>query len=214
VLSRYVGGVSTRKSWAGSTLADRKTERRAKLVDAAITLLAEGGGPACSVRAVCRTSGLTERYFYESFPDRDTLVTTVFDELAAQVTESVLIAVAATDGTPAAVATAAVDAAVGLTIDQPEKGRVLFVALVSDPILYGKIDEFGPILAGLIRAQLGRGASDEHADLVASSLAGALGHLFHQYVVGTLDVSRESFVRHCVQLLLTVAEMPAPTPAR
>ncbi|HSV38873.1 MAG TPA: TetR/AcrR family transcriptional regulator [Nocardioidaceae bacterium] len=203
--------MSTRKSWAGSTLADRKAERRSQLVDAAVTLLAEGGGPACSVRAVCRTAGLTERYFYESFSDRDTLVATVFDELVAQVTEAVLLAVAATDGTPEAVATAAVDAAVGLTLDQPEKGRVLFVALVSDPILYGKIDEFGPILAGLIRTQLPGDVGDEHADLVASSLAGALGHLFHQYVVGSLDVSREAFVRHCVDVLLTVAAMPAPT---
>ena len=203
--------MAERKSWAGSTLADRRAERRAKLVDAAITLLAEGGGPACSVRAVCRTSGLTERYFYESFPDRDTLVSTVFDELAGEVTQAVLVAVAGTDGTPAAVASAAVDAAVGLTLDQPAKGRVLFVALMSDPVLYAKVDEFGPVLAGLIRAQLDRGAGDEHADLVASSLAGALGHLFHQYVVGTLAVSRESFVQHCVQLLLTVSEMRAPS---
>ena len=31
-------------------------------------------GPAVTVRAVCRQAGLTERYFYESFTDRDEFV--------------------------------------------------------------------------------------------------------------------------------------------
>jgi len=201
------------KGWAGSSIEERRAERRQKLMAAARALLAEGGGPACSVRAVCRTSGVTERYFYENFKDRDELVVTVFDELAGEVMAAILEAVAGTDGTPHAVATAAVDAAVGKTLDDPEKGRVLFVALVSDPLLYEKVDEIGPLLAGVIRAQLPDRSSDEHADLVASSLAGALGHLFHQYVLGTLSVSREAFVEHCVALLLTLAAMPAPDPA-
>ena len=200
------------KGWAGSSIEDRRAERRAKLMAAARSLLAEGGGPACSVRAVCRSSGVTERYFYENFADRAELVVTVFDELAGEVVAAILTAVSATDGTPQAIATAAVDAAVGLIVDEPEKGRVLFVALVSDPLLYEKIDEYGPLLAAIIRAQLPDRSSDEHADLIASSLAGALGHLFHQYVLGTLEVSREAFVRHCVDMLLTLAAMPAPEP--
>jgi hypothetical protein len=99
-----------------------------------------------------------------------------------------------------------------MILDDEEKAQVLFVAIVSDPILYAKIDEFGPMLSGIIRAQLTDNASDEHADLVASSLAGALGHLFHQYVRGGLTVSREAFVEHCVAMLLTLAAMPAPDP--
>lgn len=198
------------KGWAGISIEERRAERRARLMAAARSLLAEGGGPACSVRAVCRTSGVTERYFYENFKDRDELVATVFDGLVAQIAEAILVAISGTDGSPVAVATAAVDTAVGMTLDEPEVGQVLFVALVSDPILYDKIDEFGPVLAGLIRTQLDQDAPADHTALVASSLAGALGHLFHQYVLGTLEVSRAAFVSHCVQLLLTVAEMPAP----
>lgn len=199
------------KSWAGSSIEDRRAERRQKLLTAARALLAEGGGPACSVRAVCRTSGVTERYFYENFRDRDELVLTVYDEVAGEILATILQAVAATDGTPEAVATAAVDAAVAKVIDDPEAAQVLFVSIVSDPILYAKIDEFGPMLSGIIRAQLTGNPGNEHADLVASSLAGALGHLFHQYVRGGLTVSRKAFVAHCVNMLLTLAAMPAPT---
>lgn len=201
------------KSWAGSSIEQRRAERRQKLMTAARTLLAEGGGPACSVRAVCRTSGVTERYFYENFKDRDELVLTVYDDVAGEILTAIVQAVGATDGSPKAVATAAVDAAVAMIIDDPEKAQVLFVSIVSDPILYAKIDEFGPLLSGIIRTQLTDHPGDEHADLVASSLAGALGHLFHQYVRGSLTVSREAFVAHCVNMLLTLAAMPSPAPA-
>lgn len=189
-------------------MTERRAVRRAQLVAAATALLAEGGGPAVTVRAVCRRAELTERYFYESFPDRDTLILTVYDELAAEVTEAIVLAVAGAGRDPHAIATAAVDTAVGLILDRPETGRVLFVSLMTDPLLYAKVDEFGPVLAGLIGAQLPGGSSEEHRTLVASGLAGALGHLFHQYVAGSIDVSREAFVRHCVDLLTAMSSQP------
>jgi hypothetical protein len=88
---------------------------------------------------------------------------------------------------------------------------VLFVAPMTDPGLYRRVEEAGPLLTALIREQLPAQAPSEHRDLVASSLAGALAHLFHQYVAGTLDVPREAFVAHCVQLLDALAKLPAPT---
>ncbi len=203
-------GVVGNKSWAGSTLADRQSERRAKLLATALTLLASGGGQAVSVRAVCRGSGVTERYFYENFADREALVAAVFDQLSTEIMAAVTLAVSTCERSSRAIAEAAVDAVVGLTIDEPEKGRALFVAPVSDPMLYGKVDEVGRGLVAMIREQLPGRAPAAHRDLVASSLAGALAHLFHQYVAGELRVSRRDFVQHCVELLLTVAQMPAP----
>jgi AcrR family transcriptional regulator len=199
------------KSWAGSTLAERQAARRAKLLDAGLALLAEGGGPAASVRAVCREAGVTERYFYENFIDRDALVDAVFDQVSDELRLSILDAV--TGRPPREVARAAVDAVVGLTLDQPAKGRALFIAPMTEPVLYRKLDEAGAMLTSMIRDQLRPDESPEHRDLVASSLAGALGHLFHQYVAGTLDVTREAFVGYVEQLLMTLATLPAPVSA-
>ena len=69
------------RQWAGSRLADRQAERRRALLDAGLDLLGAEGGPAVGVRAVCRRARLTERYFYESFADRDALVAAVYDEV-------------------------------------------------------------------------------------------------------------------------------------
>jgi len=197
-----MGGVGN-NSWAGSTLADRKAARHRKL-------LAGGGGPAMTVRAVCRQAALTERYFYESFRDRDEMACAVFDHAAEDVVRAVVQAVGSSDRTPGGIARAAVDAVISLTIDQPDKGRVLFVASMTDPLLYRRRDAMIPVITGLIREQLPAVDDSEHRDLVAASLVGGLGNLFYQYVGGTLDVSREAFAQHCVELLLAVAAMPAP----
>ena len=60
-----------RGRWSGVPLEDRQARRRGDLVGAGIPLLGNENGPAVTVRAVCRGAGLTERYFYESFGDRD-----------------------------------------------------------------------------------------------------------------------------------------------
>ena len=57
--------------------------RRDKLVAAGVELLGGAAGPALTVRAVCRESGLTERYFYESFADRDEFVRAVYDHVCS-----------------------------------------------------------------------------------------------------------------------------------
>ena len=50
--------------WGGSTLTERREQRRVALMDAALDLIGEGGGAAVTVRSVCRRASLTDRYFY------------------------------------------------------------------------------------------------------------------------------------------------------
>ncbi|CAM2921486.1 TetR/AcrR family transcriptional regulator [Skermania piniformis] len=189
-------------------MAERRAGRREQLLAAAHELLADGGGAAVSVRAVCRAASLTERYFYENFTNRDELVAAVFAAVEREVDATVQAAVAAAP--PAAVAAAAVDAVVGLTIDQPDKGRILFLAPMTEPGLYVHVERVGRTLTERITAQLPSGSSAEHRALVATSLAGALSHLFHEYVAGRLEVGRDAFVAHCVQLLHALGGLPEP----
>ncbi len=49
--------MSSPTRWAGVPLIDRRTERRALLVDAAFRLFGDEGEAAVSVRSVCRESG-------------------------------------------------------------------------------------------------------------------------------------------------------------
>jgi AcrR family transcriptional regulator len=65
-------------------LEDRQALRQDELIAAGVQLLGDEGGPLLTVRAVCRKAGLTERYFYESFTDRDEFVRAVYDDVCAR----------------------------------------------------------------------------------------------------------------------------------
>lgn len=199
----------TRRSWAGTTLTDRKAARREQLLAAALELLGTGGSAAVSVRAVCREARLTERYFYENFADRQELVLAVYERVADEARQALVDAVPDPHGDPAARADAAVSAFVELIVDDPRKGRVLLLAPITDPALSARGVALLPAFAALIREQLPERMSPAERELTATGLVGALGNLFIGYLGGTLDVSREELIGHCVQLLARAGSGPS-----
>ncbi len=192
--------------WGGTTLADRRAVRRQKLLDAALDLLGGDGSPAVTVRAVCRAAQLTERYFYESFADRDALVLAVYEQVSVEASAALEVATSV-GGDPRAVARACVEAMVGLMLDDPRRGRVLLVAPLTEPVLATRALEAIPVLTDMIRDQLSPEASASDRDLIATGLIGALTSLFHAYLEGALSVSREEFVAHTVRLLLSAGRL-------
>ena len=68
-----------RRRYGGKSAEQRRAERRAQLVEAALEIWQEQGWAAVTMRGVCAQAGLTDRYFYESFTDRDALLGTVWD---------------------------------------------------------------------------------------------------------------------------------------
>ena len=187
------------RSWAGIGLPERQRIRRAELIEAGIDLLGAPDGPAVSVRAVCRACGLTERYFYESFGDREQFVAAVYDEVARRAHGALVDAVAGADA--ATRAEAAVRAFVTLMVDRPAMGRVLLIAPTRESSLGGRGIASAPGFAALIGEQLRAIDDTDERRMLAVGLVGALAGLFTGYLDGTLVVSRERLVVHCVELL-------------
>jgi AcrR family transcriptional regulator len=75
-----------KRRYSGLSFEDRQSERRARLVRAALEVLGRHGRDT-SVAAICAEAGLTARYFYESFPNRDAIFVDAYrlaqDELLA-----------------------------------------------------------------------------------------------------------------------------------
>jgi len=191
----------TGKTWAGTTLRDRRAIRRAQLIEAGLDLLGTSGGAAVTVRAVCRRAKLTERYFYESFADREQLVLAVYEEVAAQAHRALVDAVGGSGRDPAGRAEAAVSAFVEMMLDDPRKGRVLLLAPITEPALSARGVALLPAFAGLVREQLPERMDALEKQLTAIGLVGALTHLFTAYLSGTPAMSRDRLVAHCVRLL-------------
>jgi AcrR family transcriptional regulator len=188
------------RSWAGVGLAERQEIRRSELLRVGVELLGAPDGPAVNVRAVCKAAGLTERYFYESFPDRDQFVLAVYEHVAEQA-RGVLVDAVASTTSPADLAESAVRAFVELIVDRPAMGRVLLIAPMADTALAERGMQHVPGFGMLIENQLSEIDDAEERQMTAVGLVGALASLHIAYLDGGIKVDREKFVAHCVRLL-------------
>ena len=185
--------------WSGVPIEDRQALRRDELIAAGVTLLGGEGGPALTVRAVCRETGLTERYFYESFTDRDEFVRAVYDDVCARAMATLMSAT-----TPGE----AVERFVALMVDDPVRGRVLLLAPQVEPVLVQSGAEWMPSFIDLLQRKLTTISDPALQKMVATGLIGALTGLFTAYLNGALRATRDEFINYCVNLLLSRASYP------
>ncbi|MCX2928786.1 TetR/AcrR family transcriptional regulator [Mycobacterium sp. CVI_P3] len=190
-----------RGRWSGVPLPDRQALRRDELIAAGVIVLGSPGGPALTVRAVCRHAGLTERYFYESFPDRDEFVRAVYDDVCNRAMAALTSA-----GTPRE----AVQRFVALMVDDPVRGRVLLLAPQVEAVLTHSGAEWMPRFIELLQSKLTAINDPVLQNMMATGLIGALTALFTAYLEGRLAATREQFIDYCVELLLSRAASYPP----
>ena len=161
-----------------------------------MALLGSRGGPALTVRAACGAAGLTERYFYESFTDRDQYVAAVYDDVCNTAMSTLMKSDSPRD---------AVERFVALMVDDPARGRVLLLAPEAEPVLVHSGAEWMPSFIELLQRKLTRITDSTVQAMVATGLIGALSALFTAYLDGRLCAPREKFIDHCVELILSGA---------
>jgi len=199
--------VTAPRSWAGTSLAERREERRRRLLDVGLELMATEGSAAVSVRSVCRAAQLTDRYFYENFPDLDALLVAVYDEVVAEFGGALVAAIESGQPDQGALARAAVDAFIDVMATDPRKGRVLLIEPLSSPAIGNHGMAVAPMFVALVRSQLDEPFDDQAALLAATAVVGGLTSLFLRWLDGTLDVDRATLSEFCVRLLLKSVEL-------
>ncbi|MGZ4523500.1 MAG: TetR/AcrR family transcriptional regulator, partial [Mycobacteriaceae bacterium] len=140
--------------------------------------------------------------------DRDQFVRSVYDEVGARAQEVLVDAVRRTaDGRRPeerdhSQARAAVEAFVTLMVDDPAMGRVLLLAPLTEQALGGRGMAMMPAFVRLVHGQLSGRLDPAEKQMAAVGAVGALSSLFLAYLDGSMRVSREGFVDHCVALVL------------
>lgn len=176
------------RRYAGLDAGERRAARRAALVEAGLDLFGTAGYAHVSVKQVCDRARLTQRYFYESFQDREALLAAVYDHVVATVRARTLEAVAAAaaraDGGPGVldVATAGLGAFVDCLTGDRRSARVLLLEVVGvSPALeerrHGVIHEFAGIIRAVAAERFGLAPDDERHVLTAVALVGATNQL-------------------------------------
>ncbi|WP_123026839.1 TetR/AcrR family transcriptional regulator [Mycolicibacterium stellerae] len=198
-----MAGMAQVRPYRGIEAAERLDERRRRLVEAGLDLL--GGDSAetdLTVRAVCSRAGLTARYFYESFTDKDEFVVAVFDAAVADVAATTQAAVAASP--PAGQGRAGIANLVRIVSTDSRMGRVLFDVRMSNPVILRKRSDLGGIFAFLLAQHLAsalRRDQTGRSNAAVHFVVGGVGQTISAWLAGEVDLSQEQLVDQLAAIL-------------
>lgn len=197
---------TTGRTFRGRSAHERRAERQARLLEAALDLVGERGWARLSMTAICRRAGLTERYFYESYPNLGALQRDLLDRVAAEARDVALAALAQDHDHTADRLRAVLHGLLALLIGDPRKGQVALMDGLSDGELQLRRREilrgFEQLLIDHAATLIAPGGDPAHTELMAATLVGATDEIFCRRLLGTLSATDEQLVDHLVGLAL------------
>ncbi len=197
------------RPYAGLAMEDRVAARRARFIGAGVELFGTQGFRGATVRGVCAAAGLTDRYFYESFPTLEALLAAVYTSLregfATRLTQESL----ASEGWrgDAAAIERQVTAAYELwfdTVRDPRFARILLVEVLGvSPEMDALYEESARAMAALTIAPLAATdptlkLSRARRELLGRALVGAALQVAKMWMTGGYKLPRRDVVRTCV----------------
>ncbi|MEO3788135.1 TetR/AcrR family transcriptional regulator [Actinocorallia sp. B10E7] len=195
--------MSTR-AYRGRSPEQRVAERRERLLAAGLDLWSELGWSGVSVRGVCARSGLTDRYFYESFDDRDALLLAVFDRVRDELTGR-LLAVPFT-GEPRAVMRAMFTTLITALADDPRHARIAFTEPAGSPALETRRHDALLAVAGAVAEGVSSVAPVPPGGVRGPALfcVGGVGGLISAWLAGRHPATPEELAESCTDLCARV----------
>jgi AcrR family transcriptional regulator len=177
---------TTERLFRGQTADERRADRRAKLLAAALDLIGEDGWSAATMTAICRKAGLTERYFYESFDDREALYLALLDAIAQEVREAVLEALGRDPEDRVRAVAAAV---VSVIVADPRKGRAALLEGWGDErFARSRRKSFGAFEELMLEHAEAFGIPEGQREVLATAVVGMTAELVLRYMEGRLDL--------------------------
>lgn len=205
------------RPWRGMSAEQRVSERRERLLAAGLEVFATRGYLASKVRDVCAEARLTERYFYESFADKEALLRAVAEGIVADFVAAAAPSVALVGSDFDAAAGGAARAVITSLTDDPRRARILFIEIVGvSPALEDRrrilIGALVDIIRGAAATAFGPWANDSvEVELIARAVVGAAQELLIAYVRDELPIDQEGLVANFKRLFLSARPLVAAT---
>lgn len=206
------------RRWRGVEPGDRKAERKLKLIEAGIDLLAADGPAGVTMRGVCRRAGLTERYFYESFDNRDSFLVYIFELVVGDAESALQAAVARVPGEPSEAIALIASTFTDFLVADPRRGEILFVQSVTSELYHhGRelVGRFTDIVAGLRELFATSGGTLARDDELTRrwdplALFGGLAFVYQDWLLDPKGVSSEQVSSYIAYLISIAAGVPLP----
>ncbi len=167
--------------YGGRSEEQRRADRRARLVDAGLSLFGTEGWANTTIERLCAEAGVATRSFYEEFASREALLKAVYEDIMGGVLAEVLPSVAATDGSPMERIRVGLTGYVRHLTDDPRRARVAHrevrVAGVLEQDRHAMVLRFADVIAE--QTKLEQGAAGR---VLGLALAGAVTEVLVDWV--------------------------------
>ncbi|SFF32706.1 transcriptional regulator, TetR family [Fontimonas thermophila] len=173
------------------------------LVEAGIEAFGTRGFHATTVREICAKARLTERYFYESFANREALYIAVYEHLTTQLRDAVVAALLPARRDAGAMARAALRMLFQSFKDDPRLMRILFIDVftISDEVTRlsrRTTESFAELVRTMVESLYpGLSGSGYDLRLVAHGLVGAFMNTAMHWAYGGYAEPVDVVVRNC-----------------
>lgn len=194
------------RTYGGVSATQRQQQRRAALIAAGLELFGTQGYLNVSVKKICDEAGLTQRYFYESFPDRINLLAATYEHCVEIARNASILAAAQVlerngvgEGpVPAAVIPSLAQEALGgfiqSLVDDPRRARVILIEVVGvapeiEKLRLAAIHDWADLIAGF--ASNGQPTTPRQK-IAAIGLVGAITQLLVDWQMAISDPISDS----------------------
>jgi AcrR family transcriptional regulator len=116
----------TGRVYAGRSVAERRAERRARLLAAAYDVFGTDGWRAGTIERLCAAAGVATRAFYEEFDRREDLLLAVAESVLSEAVDTLQSSLAAAPADPGGRIRAGIGGYVAFLTDDPRRVRILY----------------------------------------------------------------------------------------
>ncbi len=201
-----------KRTYGGVSADERRAQRRAALLDAALEIIGTQGIAKLTVSGLCAQAGLNERYYYESFDGRDAVLAALIDRIAQEMAGAIIGALQTAAADTRAKAHAAISAGIHLLTDDPRKAHVALVAGMATPELRARTNQKVRIFARLVAAEgidfydITDPNPDPAIDFRATYLVGGLVQTLTAWLQDDLPLTRDELVDHTTDVFVLLGE--------
>jgi AcrR family transcriptional regulator len=204
----------TGRPFRGVPSDERQAQRRRQLVEAGLDAFGTRGFHLTGVRDVCAAARLTERYFYESFSNREALFLAVYEAAVERMRAVVTRALEVAGDRPAEVARAGLTAMLTTYREDPRLARILLVEVLAIGREAGDAQHavsasFAEMIAGVTQGLFpGMVEHGLEPRLVGNALYGSTLYVSMQWASGGFREPQEQILAHCLLVFdALIAEM-------
>lgn len=205
------------RDYRGVSAGQRVADRRERLLAAGLEAFGTRGFAATGVKDICRTAGLTDRYFYESFSSNAELFTAVFDRSTQHLLDATVAALNGEQGNVKDTAYAVIEAYVRALAEDQRLARVIFVEPPAvGPELERRMREklriFAQLVGATFRPNLPASVSDEAVRFGSLALVGAVERLMIEWQDGELGMPVDRLIDYLADLVVSTGSVVAQIP--